>query len=192
MTMSASISSGDLLLAEDAEIAEPKRPAAVDLAVEAEPEAEPEAEQLPLVAGTAVRARWGKRGTLYDAVVVAVKSVPRKKEQVRRKGTARWYLKSRSDADLKPEKVQVQVQFEADRALAWLPLGHVTRRPVEEWRSSGHKWIDQRVISWRCPGFLLPCQKTQPWVRGVVTSWLPASADNPALFHVKHDDGECG
>lgn len=50
----------------------------------------------------------------------------------------------------------------------------------EEWQHSGHTWIRQRVLR------LFRDQK----VRGEVTSWLPASTEDPALFHVVHDDGE--
>ena len=60
----------------------------------------------------------------------------------------------------------------------------------DEWQCSGHPWINQRVLR------LFGDQK----VSGVVTGWIPAStagflqdltADDPALFHVVHDDGEC-
>ena len=55
----------------------------------------------------------------------------------------------------------------------------------EEWQSSGHPWINQRVLR------LFGNQNFS----GVVTGWVPASsadpnAEDPALFHVVYDDGE--
>ena len=51
-----------------------------------------------------------------------------------------------------------------------------------EWQCSGHPWINQRVLR------IFGGQKAA----GVVTSWIPASTAEPALFRVLHDDGEYG
>ena len=53
---------------------------------------------------------------------------------------------------------------------------------IEKWQWSGHTWINQQVVR----------QFGDHKVGGEVTSWLPASGDDPALFHVVHEDGERG
>jgi len=49
----------------------------------------------------------------------------------------------------------------------------------EEWRFEGHRFIGERVV--RC--FDVPAL-------GVIQKWLPASGEDPELFHVLHDDGD--
>ena len=49
----------------------------------------------------------------------------------------------------------------------------------EEWLDSGHQWMSKRVVR------VFGTQK----VGAVVTGWMPASAEDPALFHIQHDDG---
>ena len=49
----------------------------------------------------------------------------------------------------------------------------------DEWLDSGHQWMSKRVVR------VFGTQK----VGAVVTGWMPASAEDPALFHIQHDDG---
>lgn len=49
----------------------------------------------------------------------------------------------------------------------------------EEWRFEGHRFIGEvRLASISVPAL------------GVIQKWLPASGEDPELFHVLHDDGD--
>ena len=51
----------------------------------------------------------------------------------------------------------------------------------DDWLSSGHEWVGQRVRRFFDMSTISD---------GVVVAWLPAQADDPALWHVRHDDGD--
>eukprot|EP00471_Norrisiella_sphaerica_P003348 CAMPEP_0184479620 /NCGR_PEP_ID=MMETSP0113_2-20130426/1274_1 /TAXON_ID=91329 /ORGANISM="Norrisiella sphaerica, Strain BC52" /LENGTH=1155 /DNA_ID=CAMNT_0026857741 /DNA_START=222 /DNA_END=3689 /DNA_ORIENTATION=- len=60
---------------------------------------------------------------------------------------------------------------------AWKEAGYIEK---DEFLKSGHPWIGQRVTR---------IFKGKP-LDGTISSWLPPSGDEVALWHVEHDDGD--
>ena len=53
-----------------------------------------------------------------------------------------------------------------------------------EWQTTGHRWLNQRVVR----------VFDEQHIEGTVTGWMPPNpndATEPALFHIRHDDGLC-
>ena len=53
-----------------------------------------------------------------------------------------------------------------------------------EWQTAGHRWLNQRVVR----------VFDKQHIEGTVTGWLPPNpndATEPALFHIRHNDGMC-
>ena len=59
--------------------------------------------------------------------------------------------------------------------------------PIEKWHTSGHKWIGARArrTIWQDNK-----RSSLQVIDGTITRWLPAEGQEPALWHMSHDDSD--
>ena len=113
---------------------------------------------------------------LSDDTATMPQEPPEEQESDARGVGTRWSTRSAAAAAAAPPQPDEAGQHEEH-----VPATDEEGSDDEEWQTSGSRWLGRR-ISRSFPGV--------PTVVGRVVSWLPATQEDPALWRLRHEDGD--